>query len=109
MSKFFALSGLRFGHLAAERRLITALYPWSPPWSAGLLAQVAAVRALQSYDWYRQQAEATHALRERLRQRIDALAGLRCFPSTTNFLLFATARVPAAQLVARCRAAGVYL
>jgi len=109
MSKFFALSGLRVGYLAADSERIAALEPWNPPWSAGLLAQVAAVRALQSYDWYRQQAKATHALREDLRQRIDGLAGLRCFASTTNFLLFATERVAAAQLVARCRGHGVYL
>ncbi len=109
MSKFFALSGLRVGYLAADRALIDTLAPWNPPWSAGLIAQVAAVRALQSYDWYRAHARRTHELREQLRREIDALPGLRCFPSTTNFLLFATEHVPAATLVARCRERGVYL
>jgi len=109
MSKFFALSGLRVGYLAADRALTAALEPWNPPWSAGLLAQVAAVRALAEYGWYREQARRTHALREQLQKDIDALAGLRCVPSTTNFLLFATPRVPSATLVAQCRQAGVYL
>jgi histidinol-phosphate/aromatic aminotransferase/cobyric acid decarboxylase-like protein len=109
MSKFFALSGLRVGYLAADRALVAALEPWNPPWSAGLLAQVAAVRALGAHEWYREQTVRTHALREDLRRQVDAIAGLRCFPSTTNFLLFASQHVPSPTLVARCRQAGVYL
>ncbi len=109
MSKFFALSGLRVGYLACDRALAASLESWNPPWSAGLLAQVAATRALQSYAWYRERAVETHALREALRARIDAIAGLRCLPSTTNFLLFASERVPAATLVQRCRDQSVFV
>jgi histidinol-phosphate/aromatic aminotransferase/cobyric acid decarboxylase-like protein len=109
MSKFFALSGLRIGYLCADPGLVAQLEPWNPPWSAGLLAQVAAMRALEDYGWYRERAAETRALREELAARIDALPGLRTFPGTANFVLFATARVPAAELVERCRARGVFL
>lgn len=109
MSKFFALSGLRVGYLCAAPELVAALEVFNPPWSAGLLAQCAATRALQHYDWYRQRAAATHGMRARLSQRVAAVPGLRPFPSTTNFFLFATDRVPAPELVARCRERGVFL
>lgn len=109
MSKFFALSGLRVGYLVADRGLVAELEPWNPPWSAGLLAQVAAVRALQSYAWYRDRARDTHALREGLAAEIDAIGGLRCMPSTTNFVMFRTERASAATLVARCREDGVFV
>lgn len=109
MSKFFALSGIRLGYLACDRALAATLEPWNPPWSAGLLAQLAGVRALQSYAWYRDRAADTRRLRDDLAQTIDAIPGLRSFPSATNFVLFATDRVPAATLVARCREANVFV
>lgn len=109
MSKFFALSGLRVGYLCAGRQLAATLSRWNPPWSVGLLAQVAAVRALENYAWYQHRAAETHRLRAALATRIDAIAGLRTFPSTTNFVLFETTRVPAPELVARCRQAGVFV
>lgn len=109
MSKFFALSGLRVGYLACDAALAATLEPWNPPWSAGLLAQVAAVRALQDYAYYRERAEATHQLRQQLAAAIAQIPSLSPFPSVANFVLFATGRVPAATLVARCREHGVYL
>lgn len=109
MSKFFALSGLRVGYLCADAKLIAELEPWNPPWSAGLLAQCAAVRALQEYEWYRDRAAETHEVRDEVAAAIDAIPGLRTFPSVTNFLLFATERVPAAELVQRCRDQGVFV
>ncbi len=109
MSKFFALSGLRVGYLCAAAPLIAELEVFNPPWSAGLLAQCAAMRALQEYAWYRQQAAATHTLRDELMCRVGAVPGLTPFASTTNFFLFATDKVPAALLVERCREQGVFL
>ena len=109
MSKFFALSGLRVGYLCADRALIAQLEVWNPPWSAGLLAQCAAVRALQEYAWYRARSVETQDLRAALAARIDAIPGLRTFAGVTNFVMFATERVPAPVLVARCRDAGVFV
>ncbi len=109
MSKFFALSGLRIGYLCAAPDVIAPLETWNPPWSAGLLAQCAAMRALQEYAWYRERAAETHVLREALAARIGAVPGLRPFASTTNFVLFATERTPAATLVLRCREQGVFV
>jgi histidinol-phosphate/aromatic aminotransferase/cobyric acid decarboxylase-like protein len=109
MSKFFALSGLRVGYLCADEAVVATLARRNPPWSVGLLAQCAAVRALEHYPWYRERAAETHLLRAALAAQIDAIPGLRCVPSTTNFLLFATARVPAPDLVAKCRDQGVFV
>ncbi|GAB4137140.1 MAG: threonine-phosphate decarboxylase CobD [Planctomycetota bacterium] len=109
MSKFFALSGLRIGYLACAPDLAADLEPWNPPWSAGLLAQVAAMRALDAMDYYLARAEETRRLRGLLGAGIAAIEGLVPFEGAANFVLFRTNAVPAAELVARCRAHGVYL
>ncbi|MCB9884657.1 MAG: histidinol-phosphate aminotransferase family protein [Planctomycetes bacterium] len=109
MSKFFALSGLRVGYLCAAAPLVAELEVFNPPWSAGLLAQCAAMGALREYAWYRQRATETHAMRDELMQRIGAVRGLTPFASVTNFFLFATDKVPAALLVDRCREQGVFV
>lgn len=102
MSKFFGLSGLRVGYLAADPARIAPWEAYSPPWSVGLLAQVAAVRALQHYDYYAARAEETHRLRNALAQELSQIPGLEPLPSDTNFLLIRTQR-PAAELVAQLR------
>lgn len=109
MSKFFALSGLRVGYLAAHARVINEFELRNPPWSVGLLAQCAAVTALQEYAWYRQRAQETHALREALAEAIAGIDGLRPFASTTNFVMFETVQLAANLLVERCRDHGVFL
>ncbi|MBL8725221.1 MAG: histidinol-phosphate aminotransferase family protein [Planctomycetes bacterium] len=109
MSKFFALSGLRVGYLCADGSLVQSVARRNPPWSVGLLAQCAAVRALDNYGWYRERAAETHLLRAELMAGIDALPELRCMPSTTNFVLIETTGLPAGELVRRCRAHGVFL
>lgn len=109
MSKYYALSGVRVGYLVAAQQLVRELASASPPWSVGLVAQIAATEALRDPEWYAARAAETAALRDELRAGIDRIGGLRCFPSSANFLLFATADVPAHQIVARCRDAGVFL
>jgi histidinol-phosphate/aromatic aminotransferase/cobyric acid decarboxylase-like protein len=90
------------GYLAADPARIAPWEAYSPPWSVGLLAQVAAVRALQHYDYYAARAQETHRLRNALAQELSQIPGLEPLPSDTNFLLIRTQR-PAAQLVAQLR------
>lgn len=107
LSKYFALSGLRVGYLAAHPEVMRQLELVTPPWSVGTLAQLAAVRALEAVDYYRGKAEETHRLRQVLSDALDQIPGIRCVPSVTNFLMFAAPS--ASALVAGARQHGVYL
>ncbi|MCX7800256.1 MAG: histidinol-phosphate aminotransferase family protein [Fimbriimonadales bacterium] len=110
MSKFYALSGLRIGYLAADPDWIRALEPMSPPWSVGLIAQVAAVEALKDRAYYRAMRDRTAELRADLAASLSTLPGVRkVYPSVTNFLLFRVGEPGAAEVARRCSERGVFL
>ena len=87
LSKFWALSGVRVGYLAAHPDVIAMLEPHVPPWSVGLLAQVAAIEALRDQGYYRAMAARTRELRASLAAELSGIPALRVFPSVTNFLM----------------------
>lgn len=110
MSKAYALSGLRVAYLCAHPSTIAPLQSWTPPWAVSLPAQVAAVRAVQSLDYYRQRWEQTAVLRRWLADDLNAI-GFDVVPATANFLL---ARLPehapqAEDVVAACRRRDVFV
>src|SRR5205085_1818420 len=63
MSKVYALSGVRSAYLCASPHLLERLRSITPPWSASLPAQVAAVAALQDESYYAARYRETDALR----------------------------------------------
>ncbi len=110
MSKFYALSGLRVGYLVGDPEWIARLEPMSPPWSVGLIAQVAAVEALRDPDYYAEARRITEEKRVGLARELASLSGVEAvYPSVTNFLLFRVGRPGAAEIVRRCRELGVFL
>lgn len=110
LSKFWALSGVRAGYLAAHPSVIAKLAPHQPPWAVGLVAQVAAVEALRDIGYYRAMADLTRQRRAELAASLSALEGVRVAPSVTNFLLVQLPeRARAADVVARAQEHGVYL
>ncbi len=109
-SKTHALSGLRVGYLCAHPARARALRRSQPPWQVGLVAQVGALAALESQNYYRARYAQTAALQEGLAQ---ALSGLGCevVPSAANFLLVhlpPRAR-PATEVAAACRRRGLHV
>ncbi len=86
MSKAYALSGVRAAYMVAAPQVLAPLRPFLPPWSVGLLAQVAAVRALEDRTWYAARWAETHRLRGELACGLAGL-GLAVTPSVTNFLM----------------------
>lgn len=110
MSKVYGLSGARVAYLCAGPHQLEALRAITPPWVVSLPAQVAAVRALQNPDYYSTRYLETHALRRDLAQALNGL-GLRVIPGIANFLLceLPAAGPGAAEVVARCRAEGLFL
>ncbi len=87
MSKAYALSGLRAAYLVGPEAQIAKLRKLVPPWAVSLPAQVAAVAALSSGDYYSEQYRRTAELREQLATELRDRCGIVAFASVTNFLL----------------------
>jgi len=111
MSKAYALSGLRAAYLCGPSRLIGELRHLSPPWSVGLLAQVAAVAALQDAPYYLARYAETGRLRAGLAAGLATIHGLSVVPGVANFLLaFLPPEGPAAaEVVRRCSSRGLFV
>lgn len=110
MSKFYALSGLRIGYIVAHPDLISRLEKFLPPWSVGLVAQVAGVNALLDLDYYRAKAVETALLRTELETAISQLEGVTVFPSNANFIMVELAAPHSAGAVTTAmRNSGVHI
>ncbi|MGC6486215.1 MAG: aminotransferase class I/II-fold pyridoxal phosphate-dependent enzyme, partial [Planctomycetota bacterium] len=111
MSKVYALSGVRAAYLCGSAALLAPLRRFVPPWAVSLPAQVAAVAALQSPDYYAARYRETHALRHELAAALGALPGVDVLEGCANFLLchLDDGLPTAAEVVARCREVGVFL
>lgn len=86
MSKIYALSGMRVAYLCGGPHLLESLHPVTPPWVVGLPAQLAAVRAMESEQYYAEMIQQTHELRENLSRHLELL-GWHVIPGIANFLL----------------------
>ena len=110
LSKVYALSGARAAYLCGAAPLMEELRAITPPWVVSLPAQVAAVNALQSPEYYQTRYRETAALREDMAQQLTQ-AGLDVVPGIANFILCQLpATAPsAAAIVQRCREDRVFL
>jgi histidinol-phosphate/aromatic aminotransferase/cobyric acid decarboxylase-like protein len=88
MSKVYALSGMRVAYLCTAGHEVDRLLPLTPPWTIGLAAQVAAVRALEDPAYYAAQYRHTHVLRDTMYHSLQSIGTENIVPGTANFLLF---------------------
>jgi len=119
LSKAYALSGMRVAYAVGPESLVADLRRATPPWCIGLPAQVAAVAALESEEWYRGQRAEVHAWRAELRRDLERVLqgrGVDLFDSCANWLLLQlpelegdASRSVASRFVERCRGRGVFL
>jgi histidinol-phosphate/aromatic aminotransferase/cobyric acid decarboxylase-like protein len=111
MSKVYSLSGLRVGYLCGSPGLLEPLRALTPPWSVSLPAQIAAVHALNSPDYYEKRYEETHLLRAQLVQGLQNIGILEIIPGGANFILFHLRddHPDADTLIQRCRENGLFL
>ncbi|GHH51593.1 histidinol-phosphate aminotransferase family protein [Streptomyces candidus] len=112
LSKMYALSGVRAAYLVAEPATAAELRRWTPPWTVGLPAQLAAVAALRDPAHYAESWRVTHSLRHQLALAlgaVDARAAIE--EGVANFLnvTLPPSGPSAAQLVHECRRHDVYL
>jgi histidinol-phosphate aminotransferase len=85
------LAGMRLGFAAGTPAWIAELEKLRPPYNVNVLTAEAAELLLAHSDVFEAQTRAIVGERSRLESALDAMPGLRRFPSAANFVL---ARVP---------------
>lgn len=109
LSKSRALAGLRVGVAMGSEELITGLERVKNSFNSypmDVLAQRAALAALEDGDYYREQNQRVVESREGLVAGLRAL-GFELLPSAANFVLASHPRRPAAELFASLRERGI--
>lgn len=86
-TKFYALPGLRVGYAVALPAVAKQLSEHQPPWSVNMLAQRAAMAALQDDRHRRRSLQFMDRERTRLQRGLERLSGVRVFPTKANFIL----------------------
>ncbi|MGD0628293.1 MAG: histidinol-phosphate transaminase [Terracidiphilus sp.] len=111
MSKVYALSGMRAAYLCGPMHQLADLIPWTPPWAVSLVAQVAAVRALEDPAYYAERYLETIWLREVLIDGLRSFGIQEIVPGRANFVMFHLEEEhPTVEaLVRESRESGVYL
>lgn len=105
-SKAYGLAGLRVGYaVVSDLALAEALNRCRGMFNVSVLAQAAALAALEDEHYSIEQVGKTVEARNRLRGQLEAL-GLRCLPSAANFLAVALPP-PAGEAIAQLSAEGI--
>ncbi|MBI2356352.1 MAG: histidinol-phosphate aminotransferase family protein [Candidatus Doudnabacteria bacterium] len=87
MSKAYALSGVRVGYLVAASKLADRVASFIPPFSVGLIGQIAGVEALKDRNYYQKKYQETRRLRNQLIKNLSQIKGLKPYDSVANFVL----------------------
>jgi histidinol-phosphate/aromatic aminotransferase/cobyric acid decarboxylase-like protein/adenosyl cobinamide kinase/adenosyl cobinamide phosphate guanylyltransferase len=107
ITKALAIPGLRAGYAVAPEPLAAHLRAVKAPWSANALALAALTATARHPETFAQIAERVSAERNDLARRLQAVRGLRVWPSVTNFCLVETDDGPALVAALRERAIAV--
>ncbi len=96
-SKYYGLAGLRIGYAFARKDIIDVMNRVREPFNVNLIAQEAALAALESRSYYKQIYREIERGRDFLKQELSSL-NLQVLPSATNFLLVKIGE-PASEVV----------
>jgi histidinol-phosphate aminotransferase len=101
------MAGLRLGFLAGPAAWLSQLEKLRLPYNVGVLPQLVATRLLEHHDVLLTQAEDIKLERAGLLAALDAVSGVRAYPSAANFILFRVAK--AAQIFEGLKQRGVLI
>ncbi len=88
LTKNYALAGIRLGYcLSADKDLLLEMSRTVQPWNVSVVAQAAAIAALQEKDYLRKTTELINYERIWLKTSLESFGFWVC-PSDANFLLF---------------------
>lgn len=89
------MAGLRLGFLAGSTAWLEQLEKLRLPYNVGVLPQLVAEKLLDHHEVLLGQAEQLKQERAKLYRQLEAVAGVRVYPSEANFLLFRVANATA--------------
>lgn len=89
-SKAYSIAGLRVGYAIAPAPLATAMERRRLPYNISLFSQLSALVVLQEEQYFLRWARELRQAGEDLQSRLASMPGVKVWPSTTNFILFAT-------------------
>jgi len=87
MTKFFGMAGLRLGYIISNKKLVKRFEDFKPPWSVNTLAIIAGIESLQDADFIMATTRWFEEEREFLYNGLNAIAGLKAYPSSANYFL----------------------
>jgi histidinol-phosphate aminotransferase len=96
-SKSFSAAGLRIGYLLTTSKLRAEILKPKIPFTVGLLPQIFVQVLFRHLDLVRERIELIKSERNRLYAELLKIAGVRSFPSDSNFVLFQTKK-PAEEI-----------
>ena len=85
LTKFYALPGLRLGYLVGSR--VPQLLEKREPWQVNTLAELAAIASLQDRSYEERTMQLIQGERLWLWKQLQAVEGLRSFPTAANFFI----------------------
>lgn len=93
VSKFFASPGLRLGYaVSSNQALLQQAANSQNPWTVSSLADAAGQLLFADHEYIRQTQTLIAAERERMTACLNAIDGLKCYPSHANFILVRSLR-----------------
>jgi histidinol-phosphate aminotransferase len=103
------LAGLRLGYIAGRPDIIEQLHKIRLPYNINSLTQISADFALSNKALFDQQTQRICAERTNVFNRLNALGGIRAYPSAANFILFKTPENRANEIFASIKQHGVLI
>ena len=103
------LAGLRLGLLAGPPDWLNEIDKVRLPYNINVLTQVSGLFALQHQPMLEQQAARIRADRRELYAELDALEGIKPYPSQANFILFKTPPGRADSIFAALKSRGILI
>jgi histidinol-phosphate aminotransferase len=97
MTKDYALTGLRLGHMLARSEIVERVHRFQPSWSVNAAAQATGIASLKDADHLERGREAVRIGKSYLEGELSRL-GLEVSPSAANFLLVKVGNAAAIRL-----------
>lgn len=86
-SKAFGLAGMRLGYVIAPEWIVSSFLRVLPPFSVSILAEVAAIAAINDKDWLDAGIRMVWEERTKLIERITTETPYKAYPSEGNFII----------------------
>lgn len=89
-SKAYGIAGLRIGYAISSEECIETINIAKPPYNLNTFSQLVALEILKREEEYQNHIQQMIAEREWFKTQLEAVEGIRVFPSEANFLLVQT-------------------